>query len=207
MTQIKSANPETGIDIEALLGGNQSEFEKLVTQEAPRLFRILVRMLGDDDEARSIMQETWLQAWQRLDSFRGESKLSTWVYSIGINLARGELRKAKRTRPLDDHALDHQDVEQMQPSFNRGMFAGEVNNWSPHQVAELAERKQLVHDAIARLPDEYREVVIMRDIEELDTDEVARVLDISNGAARVRLHRARQALRGLLQAHLNGEAV
>ncbi|MEQ9105412.1 MAG: sigma-70 family RNA polymerase sigma factor [Rhodothermales bacterium] len=194
-------NDPSPVDIEALLAGNRTEFEKLVIQESPRLFRILVRMLGDDDEARSIMQETWLQAWQRLDSFRRESKLTTWLYAIGINLARGVLRKAKRTRPLDEHDVGH-----LQPSFNRGMFEHHVDAWSPEQFAILADRKQVVHDAIDRLPDDYREVVIMRDIEEMDTDDVARALDLSNGAVRVRLHRARQALRALLQAQMNDQA-
>lgn len=186
------------VDLEALLAGSRPEFEKLVIQESPRLFRILVRMLGDDDEARSTMQETWLQAWQRMDSFRRESKLTTWLYAIGINLARGALRKAKRTRPLDE-----QDVGHLQPAFNRGMFEHNVDAWSPEQLAVLADRKKMVHAAIDRLPDDYREVVILRDIEEFDTDEVARALEISNGAVRVRLHRARQALRALLDAQMS----
>ncbi len=195
---IMPTNDPSPVDLEALLAGNRTEFEKLVIQESPRLFRILVRMLGDDDEARSIMQETWLQAWQRLDSFRRESKLTTWLYAIGINLARGALRKAKRTRSLDEQGVGH-----LQPSFNRGMFEHSVDAWSPEQFAELADRKRMVHDAIDRLPDDYREVVILRDIEEFDTDEVARALDISNGAVRVRLHRARQALRTLLHAQMS----
>jgi RNA polymerase sigma-70 factor (ECF subfamily) len=193
-----ASNQTPDIDLEALLSGNRAEFEKLVIQESPRLFRILVRMLGDDDEARSIMQETWLQAWQRMDSFRRESKFTTWLYAIGINLARGALRKAKRTRSLDE-----KDVGNLLPSFNHGMFEHEVDTWSPEHFAILSDRKQMVHEAIARLPDDYREVVIMRDIEEWDTDEVARALDISNGAVRVRLHRARQALRALLNAQMN----
>lgn len=193
---------QTDIDIDALLGGSQAEFEKLVIQESPRLFRVIVRMVGDDDEARSIMQETFLQAWQRRDTFRRESKLTTWLYAIGINLSRGALRKAKRLSSLDD-----QDVERMQPSFNKGMFAHDVDEWSPLQLAELSDRKEMVHGAINRLPDDYREVVIMRDIEELDTDEVASALGISNGAVRVRLHRARQALRTLLDTHLKGAGI
>lgn len=188
---------EDVLDVDALLGGNKREFEKLVVQESPRLFRIIVRMVGDDDEARSIMQETFLQAYQRLDTFRRESKLTTWLYAIGINQARAALRKAKRTSSLDD-----QDVERMQPTFSKGMFAGRVNAWSPLQMAELSERKRLVHSAIGKLPPDYREVVIMRDIEQLSTDEVAEALRISNGAVRVRLHRARQTLRELLDSHI-----
>ncbi len=188
---------ESVLDVDALLGGSRQEFEKLVVQESPRLFRVIVRMVGDDDEARSIMQETFLQAYQRLDTFRRESKLTTWLYAIGINQARAALRKAKRTSSLDD-----QDVERMQPTFTKGMFSGSVDAWSPLQMAELSERKRLVHDAISKLPPDYKEVVIMRDIEQLSTDEVAEALNITNGAVRVRLHRARQTLRELLDSHI-----
>lgn len=184
------------IDQELLLSGDKAEFERLVEQETPRLFRVIVRMLGDDDEARSIVQETFLQAFQRLDTFRGDSKFTTWLYAIGINLARGVLRKAGRSSSLDEHDLDR-----MQPSFNRGMFAESVEPWSPHRIAELNDRKRIVHDAISRLPPDYRIVVTLRDIQEHSTKEVAGMLGISRGAVRVRLHRARQALRELLDGH------
>jgi len=189
---------QTQIDVDSLLAGSQQEFEKLVIQESPRLFRVIVRMLGDDDEARSIMQETFLQAWQRLDTFRRESKLTTWLYAIGINLARAELRKAKRMSSLGD-----QDVDRMQPSFAKGMFVETPEHWSPEKLTDLADRKQIVHAAIGQLPSDYKEVIMLRDIEEMSTDEVADVLGISNGAVRVRLHRARQTLRELLASHLS----
>lgn len=185
------------IDQELLLSGDKAEFERMVRQESPRLFRVLVRMLGDDDEARSVMQETFLQAFQRMDTFRGDSKLTTWLYAIGINLARGVLRKAGRNSSLDDLDLDR-----MQPTFNRGMFAEPVTPWNPQKIAELSDRKRIVHDAIGRLPPDYRTVVTLRDIQEHSTKEVAGMLGISRGAVRVRLHRARQALRTMLDGHL-----
>ena len=86
--------PTTPVDTEAVLRGDQKAFERLVHQESPRLFRVIVRIVKDEDEARSVMQETFLQAYQRLHSFRRESKLTTWLYAIGINLARASLRKS-----------------------------------------------------------------------------------------------------------------
>jgi len=185
-------------DLEALLGGDPKAFEQLVVSESPRLFRVIVRILGDDDEAQSVLQETYLQAFQRLHTFRRESKLTTWLYAIGINLARASLRKSRRLSSLEDH-----DVERMQPTFPRAMYSETFEMWDPQKLSELSERRQLVHKAIAKLPLDYRTVVILRDIEEHSTDEVAKILDISGGAVRVRLHRARQALRKLLASHIN----
>ena len=91
----------------------------------------------------------------------------------------------------------------MQPSFSNGWHADSYERWNPQKQTERTERKSLVHRAIAQLPDDYREVITLRDIEELPTDEVAETLGISNGAVRVRLHRARQALRKLLDGYIN----
>jgi len=207
-TQHQGENPVSGsksrdvvastdsFDLEALLAGDEKAFEQLVIQESPRLFRVIVRILGDDDEAQSILQETFLQAFQRMDTFRRESKLTTWLYAIGINLARASLRKSRRLSSLED-----QEVERMQPSFSRGMFVDSPVEWDPGKMAELSDRQQLVRKAIEQLPEDYKAIVILRDIEEYSTDDVAKMLDISSGAVRVRLHRARGALRKLLDSH------
>ena len=185
------------VDIEALLAGDEAAFEQVVREESARLFRVINRIVNDEEEARSLMPETFLQAYQRLDTFRRESKFTTWLYAIGINLARASLRKSRRYGPLDEQA-----VERMQPEFSGGMYTDRFETWNPHRLAELSERKDLVHKAIARLPEDYRTVITLRDIEEIRTEEVAEILNLSNGAVRVRLHRARQALRKLLENHL-----
>ena len=190
----------TPIDIEALLRGDRQAFEQLVRQESPRLFRVIVRIIKDEDEARSVMQETYLQAYQRLHSFRRESKLTTWLYAIGINLARASLRKTRRYDMLEEG-----DIERLQPSFVKGMYAQKYEAWNPQRIAERSERQQIVREAIDRLPPDYRLVVMLRDIEQLSTTEAARILEISEGALRVRLHRARQALRALLEKHFGSD--
>ena len=184
------------LDEEALLRGDRAAFAELVRRESSRLFRVIVRFVRDDDEAQSIMQETFLQAYQRLHTFRGDSKFTTWLYAIGINLARAALRKRQRTRTLEEA-----DIEGLQPAFRRGMYAQPPEDWNPERVAEQSERQRLVRAAVDRLPDTYRTVVVLRDLEGLSTEETADLLGISNGAARVRLHRARQALRALLAPH------
>jgi len=184
------------LDTEAVLRGDRRAFEQLVRQESPRLFRVIVRILKDEDEARSVMQETFLQAYQRLDSFRRESKLTTWLYAIGINQARASLRKKRRYQTLEEA-----DMDRLQPSFANGMYVASYKAWDPQKLVERTERQRIVREAIDRLPDDYRMVVLLRDIEQLSTTEAAQVLSISEGALRVRLHRARQALRALLEKH------
>jgi len=157
---------------------------------------MIARLVNDPEEAESLMQETFLQAFQRLDTFRREAKFTTWLYAIGINLARAQRRKLQRMVPLSD-----EDVERLQPTFSYGMFQESPVAWDPHKLAVRKERHTLVHDAIRKLPEDYREVLTLRDIEEYGTEEVAKMLEISSGAVRVRLHRARQALKKLLDTH------
>ena len=183
-------------DLEALLAGDEKAFELLVAQESPRLFRIIHRILGDEEESKNIIQETFLQAFQRMHTFRRESKFTTWLYAIGINLARGSLRKSKRMTSLDDA-----DVERLQPSFSKGMFVESPQSWDPLKLAERTDRHKFLHQAIDKLPEDYKAIVILRDIEEHSTEEVAKMLNITGGAVRVRLHRARVVLRTMLNTH------
>ncbi len=196
MTTTDTAGPDEKVDLDKLLDGDRQEFEKLVRIESPRLFRVILRIVGDGNEAESVMQETYLQAFRRLGTFRRESKFTTWLYAIGINLARAALRKARRVSRLDES-----DIDRLQPTFSKGMYVENFDSWSPQRIAEIEDRKRIVHEAIARLPEEYRTIVTLRDIEELSTAEAAEILSITDGAARVRLHRARQALRHLLDEH------
>ena len=184
------------LDMAALLSGDREEFNKVVRREAPRLFKVLLRYVRDEDEARSMMQETFLQAYENLDSFRGESKFTTWLYSIGINQARTRFRKEKR-----HNLLREDEIDRLQPSFAMGRYTQTYQPWQPDDHFALSERRRLVHEAIARLPANYRIVIELRDIEEFSTKETAEMLETTSGAVRVRLHRARQALRSLLEPY------
>lgn len=142
------------------------------------------------------MQETFLQAYESLDSFRGDSKFTTWLYSIGINLARAWYRKQRRHNLLDEGEIDG-----LQPSFAWGRYTQLYEPWQPDEVASKSERRDIVHEAISQLPENYRVVIELRDIQEFSTAETAEVLKMSAVAVRVRLHRARQALRALLEPY------
>ena len=186
----------------AILQGDKKAFEQLVNEESPRLYRMIYQIINNEDEARSVLQETFLQSYIRLNTFRGDAKLTTWIYSIGLNLARAARRKSARIR-----VLEHNEFEALRPEFTRGNHAKNIKDWDAEYKLEKNERKRLLHEAIQRLPEQHRTIVNLKDINGWATEDVARVLNISHGAVRVRLHRARQALRALLAPYFSGALV
>ncbi|MEM1269508.1 MAG: sigma-70 family RNA polymerase sigma factor [Bacteroidota bacterium] len=181
-------------DLDALRAKDPKEFDRLVRAESGKVYRCVYRFVRDEEETAGLVQETFLQAILNIDRFRGDSKVSTWLCSIGINLARASLRKKKRYDTLED-----EDLERLTPSFGTaGMRLGSFKTWDPSEVTERNDRVSKVRAAIDRLPDDYRTVILLRDIQGLSTAEASDMLDVSEGALRVRLHRARQALRTLL---------
>ena len=193
---------ETAISETAILQGDQRAFTRLVHKESPRLFSMILRIVQDEDEARSVLQETFLQSLERLPTFRGDAKLTTWIYAIGLNLARAARRKASRVR-----VLEHSEFEELEPAFSRGLFKHNPRTWDMLDRLESADRKRLVHDAIQRLPEQHRLIIQLKDIDGWATEDVSRMLNISHVAVRVRLHRARQALRTLLAPYFSGVLV
>lgn len=168
--------------------------DRLVREESGLVYRCVGRIIRDEDEIRNLTQETFLQAIQNIESFRGEAKVSTWLCSIAINLARAHLRKTRRY-----DVMAEEDLENLLPTFGfLGHGTEMYREWNPEKYAEHGERVEMVRDALELLPDDYKLVIVLRDLEELNTQEVADMLDLSEGAVRVRLHRARQALRKLL---------
>jgi len=183
----------------AILHGDRKAFDQLVHTESPRLYRMIYRIVQDEDESRSLLQETIRQGFQLLHTFRGDSKLTTWLYAIGLNLARAARRKASNLR-----VLEHAEFEALRPQFSRGFHAKNLKAWDAAYALERDERERLVHEAIQRLPDQHRTIVNLKDIQGWATEDVAELMNISQGAVRVRLHRARQALRTLLAPYFSG---
>ena len=184
--------------IATLQAKDPEAMERLVHDHAHRIYGAILRLVHDPDEAQSLVQETFLQAFRSLDAFRGHSKVSTWLYGIAMNVTRDHLRKKTRQRRV----LSEQHLAWLQPYYTwRGTHA-ERAAWDPERMMEKRERARLVREAIDQLPERYRIVLTMRDLEELSTAEVAEALSISEGSVRVRLHRARNALRKLLAPHL-----
>lgn len=192
------ADPEADL-LARLRAGDDDAYRQLVREQTPALLRVTGRLLRSDDEARDAVQDAFVAAFRALPRFRGDSRLGTWLYRIAINAALARLR----TRA----AADEVSLDQWLPRFVEDGHAAEPSiPWPPADAgAERREVRERVRAAIDRLPDAYRTVILLRDIEELSTDEAAQALGISPGAVKVRLHRARQALRTLLDPWMRGE--
>jgi RNA polymerase sigma-70 factor (ECF subfamily) len=179
--------------VAGLRAGNDAAFEHLVRAYGGRLLAVTRRLLGHEEDARDAVQETFLRAFRSLGSFEGGSLLSTWLHRIAVNTALMKLR-SRRRKPEEP-------IDALLPGFREdGHFEERFQAWTEPPDDEAARREQaaLVREAIDRLPEHYRTVLLLRDIEELGTSEVAEQLGVTPNAVKLRLHRARQALRTLL---------
>ncbi len=185
--------------IEALRAGEPGAYEQLLRTHGGRLLAVARRLLGNEEDARDAVQEAFLNAFKSIDRFEGGSLLSTWLHRIVVNVSLMKLRRRKR-KP--EESLDH-----LLPAFNeRGHFVERFASMDEPIDERLSrlEDQAAVRAAIDQLPEHYRTVLLLRDIEGMGTTEVAEQLGITANAAKLRLHRARQALRTLLAPRLQG---
>ncbi len=178
-----------------LRAGDDRAYERLVVEQGGRLLAVARRFLRNEEDARDCLQDCFVQAFRALPRFQGNSRLSTWLHRILVNAALMRLR-SRRARPEEP-------IEPLLPKFlEDGHSAATYRDWSPgaDELLERGQVRDVVRAAIDTLPETYRTVLVLRDLEELDTGEVAEMLGISANAVKVRLHRARQALRELLDA-------
>ena len=174
--------------------GDNSAFEAIVGRYQARVFRLACRLTSDTD-APDVLQETFLQVYRHLSSFRGESQFGTWLYRIASNAALMH-RRARMRRATTS-------LETLLPRFDaQGMHAATPAELQVASRAdELLDRRLLADKArevIARLPDLYRDAFVLRDLEEMSTADVARTLGVEPATVRQRVHRARLMLRGFL---------
>jgi RNA polymerase sigma-70 factor (ECF subfamily) len=183
-----------------LRAGKPSAYEEAVRRYSPRLLATAQRILRNEDDAHDAVQDTFLSAFRGLDQFAGESKLATWLHRIAVNAALMKLRKRRQSH---EQSIDH-----LLPRFaNDGHQAEPAAPWdsAAERILERKETRDFVRRAIDNLPENYRTVLLLRDIEGLDTEETAQQLGLTEGVVKTRLHRARQALRGLLDPHFRGD--
>ena len=182
--------------LQALQRGDDEAYAVLVRQHGRQMLATAKRILGCDEDAQDCLQEMFLSAFRSIGAFEGKSRLSTWLHRIIVNVALMKLR-SRRARP--EHS-----IEDLLPQFSEdGHHLEPPCPWSENAIASLqtSESRQLLRRAIEQLPDGYREVVLLRDIEGLSTETTGQMLGITTNAAKIRLHRARQALRTLLSPH------
>lgn len=194
-----TAGPTAPADESGLLirlkAGEEQAFDELVYMAGGRMLAVARRMLVREEEAQDAVQDAFLSAFRALDKFDGRSQLTTWLYRITVNACLMKLRSQRRRGGAE------RSIDELLPRFlEDGHQQNPARSWKPSEQAgiEQAELRELVRAKITELPEPYRMVILLRDIEGLDTDTTAEYLGLSAAAVKTRLHRARQALKALL---------
>ena len=177
---------EDGALIEATLGGDPEAFGELVRKYQDRLYNMMVHMVVCREEAEDVVQDTFVQAFRKLSSFKGNSAFYTWLYRIAFNLSISRRRKKKPGASLDQRR-DDQGLEPVDASESQAARL------------EREERSGQIHAALAELSEEHRAILVLREMEDCDYETIAEMLDLPIGTVRSRLHRARSQLRESLR--------
>ena len=197
----KAPNPEYEADcIRRILAGEKHLFHELIRPCERAIYFLLLSILHNEADAEDAAQETAIKVFRNLHLFRGESQFKTWVLSIARNEGLGRLRKTDRLREDSLDALTDADSGDFTPAV--------LTSWRevPAEALEKQELAGLIREAIDGLPDIYRNVVLLRDIEEMDVCQTAAAMGITEGAVKVRLHRARALLQRKLAHKLKSFA-
>ena len=182
--------------IARILAGERELFHELVRPYERGAYLAAFSILQNQQDAEDAEQETMLKALKNLRNFRAESKFSTWLISIAINEARGRMRHAR--------VLDFESVDQAAEGEDGGFVPALIRDWRevPSQALERKELRELLQNAIASLPEIYREVLLLRDVEEFNIAETAAALGVREGVVKTRLLRARLMLQKILAPQL-----
>jgi len=197
------SSPSSELDEAALARGvregDARAFEQIIRAYGARLLAVTRRILRDDDAARDAVQDAFISAYRSRRTFNAESKVSTWLHRIAVNAALMKLRSQRR-KPEES-------IDAILPGFkDDGHHAQQFAAWTepPDERVARKETTVAVRRAIDRLPESYRTVLLLRDIEGLDTAETAKMLGLTANAVKIRLHRARMALRALIAPEFQG---
>lgn len=189
--------PDESALLEALKAGDSNACACMIKHHGGQMYAVALRIIGDSDEAEEAVQEAFISACGSVASFEGRSKLSTWLYRITTNAALMQLRKQRaNTISLDEPQMMEEG----------DLLPRELGDWrvEPSQEALTAELRQVMEEAVQGLNPTLRAAFVLRDIQGLSTEEAAAALEISEGALKVRLHRARLQLRESLAGYLAG---
>ncbi|HSD87265.1 MAG TPA: sigma-70 family RNA polymerase sigma factor [Kofleriaceae bacterium] len=177
---------------------DERAFRELLTLHRDRVFNITYRMLGNKAEAEDVAQEVFITVFKTIDSFREESKFSTWLYRVAVNHCKNRIKYLARRHDRDRDELD--ETTHGAPSSASATGAiGMQPRTSPERALEGAQMEKILEAAIASLEEEQRIVVVLRDVEDLSIEEICEITGLPDGTVKSRLHRARLVLRKKLQ--------
>lgn len=178
--------------IDACLAGRTEAFGRLVVRYQDRLYHTLVGVLGSADDARDAAQDAFVHAFRKLDSFRGNSAFYSWLFRIAINTAISQKRRNRRSHSSIEAAREQAGIE---PTDHRP-------DAHPSHALETSEQQEMVRQALTQLADEYRTVLVLKEMEGLKYEQIAEIVGCPIGTVRSRIHRARAELREKLRVML-----
>ena len=175
--------------------GDERAFGELISRYESKVYSLALKMVRNPEDAEDVLQDTFLRAYRGIKSFQGASTFSTWIYRITANSALMRLRKKQLP------TVSIEDADERETPVN-------IADWTPGPVEQLLNRElqQVMDEAIEALPPEFRQVFVLRDIEEMSNAEVADVLDLSVAAVKSRLHRARLKVRNRIAGYFSENA-
>lgn len=189
--------------IERLVARDERAFNELVELYGDRVYRLLLRMLPTREEAEDMAQEVFVQVFKAVDQFRGDAKLGTWVYRIAVNVCKNRSKYMARR-----HSNAQEEIEPLAERAAlgqaKGVTLGELAR--PDQIVEGYQMESIVKSCILKLESEFREVLVLRDVEDLTYEEIAEITGMPEGTVKSRLHRARAMLRESVESVL-GEKI
>jgi RNA polymerase sigma-70 factor (ECF subfamily) len=174
-------------------------FEQLLDRYEDKIFRLAYRFVRNETEAKEVLQDTFLSIWRKLDTFKGDSQFGSWLYRVAANTALMRLRAQRRHPEVSTEELPAGYLD------NFGSLPPTGDNWAKRPDDELHsdELRRHIQSAADALPEIYRTVFLLRDVEGMSTEETAEILDISVPTVKTRLHRARIALRDSITGYFN----
>ncbi|MDD5687930.1 MAG: sigma-70 family RNA polymerase sigma factor [Elusimicrobia bacterium] len=199
---IKTASKQMDLNEKLLISksknGDTRAFEQLIKKHELKIYNLLLNMTGRRTVAEDLLQETFLAAWQKISHFKGNSEFSTWLYRIAVNLV---LMKRRKKKVVHTVSIDTPIIT------SKGEIKREfIDDWSKNPLANLenTELKNRLNKAINTLPEKYKDVLVLRDVEGMTNDEVKKILRISLPSIKSRLHRARLFLVAELSKYFRG---
>lgn len=188
-----SASDLQGPLVEGLRRRDERAYREVVERWADRLYHIAYRFVRRKEEAQEIVQEVFQKIVEKIDTFKGESKLDTWIYRIAVNESLMRIRSNKQHRSVS--------WEEVLPRYEDGIFLEKASDWSalPDSKLEERETRELVRAGIEELPEDYRAAYLLKDVEQLSEEEAGQALGISKTTLKMRVHRARLFLRKKLE--------
>ena len=189
--------------IERLARRDERAFNELVELYEARVFRLVLRMLGRRDEAEDMAQEVFVQIFKAVGTFRGDSKLSTWIYRVSVNLCKNRMKYLARRHSDGEDELESV-VERAALDEAKGVTFGDVAQ--PDRMVEGYQIERVVQVCIAELDPDFREVLILRDLEDLSYEELSEITGLPDGTVKSRLHRARSMLKASVERKM-GEKI